>query len=192
MPENGLVISMVALSDCTSHIRSNSSTVSPSLMNHCTSSHSLIPSPVWASLQLGEGGGRSHCAATIASVSSCFLVRDACPPKFPQAVRWRCGRRVGATVPPGPGSAVIWQGRRSLRACRNAFCTPPCIPLDVAAGAAMPQAGEETNGRCPPHAAHQSTRAALESWRMAWLKEKQGLEGHTRQDEPSCCFFVAC
>mmetsp|Transcript_3121 Transcript_3121/g.8591 ORF Transcript_3121/g.8591 Transcript_3121/m.8591 type:complete len:357 (-) Transcript_3121:308-1378(-) len=48
-PECLLVISMFALSDCTSQIGSNCSTVSPTATNHLMISHSAMPSPVCAS-----------------------------------------------------------------------------------------------------------------------------------------------
>ncbi len=50
VPMCGEVISTVALSLCTSHSWSNSSTLSPTLTNHCVISTSEMPSPMSASL----------------------------------------------------------------------------------------------------------------------------------------------
>lgn len=55
VPAKGEVISTVALSDWTSHNLPNDSTVSPSPIYHWMSSHSLIPSPGWASLSQWRG-----------------------------------------------------------------------------------------------------------------------------------------
>lgn len=59
-PDMELVISTVALSDWISQIRSKASMLSPSLTNHCTSSHSLMPSPVCASLHRLTKRGDAH------------------------------------------------------------------------------------------------------------------------------------
>ena len=129
---------MVALSLCTSHTRPNSSTASPAATNHCTSSHSLIPSPVCASLH--AAGGREG-SVTVCSSWQGRMLRER-----PSGSRGAGGAPPGASG--GGGRWRRWQaGRSTLWTCLNCFRGP--LSPDAVAVAKVLAAGENTPSSDP-------------------------------------------
>ena len=135
---------MVALSLCTSHTRPNASTASPSPTNQRSSSHSLMPSPVCASLLCGRGRAAAAAGGGV--------------------MRAR-GRQGGAAAAPAQRAGVsrrqrqrrqqqLLRGVRGCRTCLNCFRGPVSAgwrvarPLEGAATDLLGQEGARNPAAC--------------------------------------------